>query len=85
MRLTVEVTNPELDALEDVLTVWNLCPRHTLPHSTTRQRVLWQNECPRCSKILLAKVDKSLALWSRLCRAYDLPRSTSVSTAKRRD
>jgi len=80
MRLTVEVTNPELDALEDVLAVWNLCPRHVVATSSRRQKSIWQSECPECRKIRAVKVEKSLVLWSRLCRAYDSHPSVSRRT-----
>ena len=73
MKLTVDVTNPELDALEDVLTAWNLCPSHTQATSgvSYRRIAAWQYGCPRCKRLLDTRVDKSLKMWSKLCSAYD--------------
>jgi hypothetical protein len=73
MRLTVHVTNRELDALEDVLTVWIMCPTHTRrsPTASERQRVLWQYGCRSCNRLRMKSVETSLELWSRLCAAYD--------------
>lgn len=76
MKITVDVTNPELDSLEDVLTAWNLCPRHVEKSATAGQKVRlgWQYTCGDCKRTLDARIDKSLHLWSKLCRAYDSPR-----------
>jgi hypothetical protein len=73
MRVTIRVTNRELDALEDVLTVGIMFPTHTrrLPTATQRQRVLWQHGCRSCRQIRQRKVEERLGLWSRLCAAYD--------------
>lgn len=71
--LTVDVTHPELDAREGVLTVWNLCPSHTAqsPKMSQGRIASLQYTCPRCHRQFQNRVDKSLKLWSRLCAAYD--------------
>lgn len=73
MKLTVDVTNPELDALEDVLTVWNLCSSHSAssPRMSQRRIAAIQYSCPNCHRLLRTRVDKSLKLWSKLVAAYD--------------
>ena len=73
MKLTVDVTDPELGALEDVLIVWNLCPTHaSAAVRANREKIgRWQYGCSRCRGVLDQKVKRSLGLWSKLCRAHD--------------
>jgi len=73
VKLTIDVTNPELDALEDVLTVWSLCPSHlrSSPGATESRVAAWQYGCPRCRRLLRVRVGKNLKLWTKLCTAYD--------------
>jgi hypothetical protein len=72
-KLAVNVTNPELDALEDVPTVWNPCPSHRKAASRLNQRGIaaLQYGGPKCRRLLQTRVDKSLQLWSKLCGTYD--------------
>lgn len=83
MIITVDVTNPELDALEDVLVAWNLCPRHTeaSARANHRQIVLWQYSCKSCRKGHAALVTASLRLCGKLCKAYDGKRKSKVERA----
>ena len=69
----VDVTNPELDALEDVLTVWSLCSTHCAwsQGMSQRQIAAMQYGCPSCSKLLRTRIEKGLKLWSKLVAAYD--------------
>lgn len=69
----VDVTNPELDALEDVLVSWNLCSGHLnrVVGADPEQIAAWQYGCKKCLRVHRALVDRSLKLWSKLCRAYD--------------
>ncbi len=73
MKLTVDITNPELDALEDVLTVWSLCAAHraSSPRMSQPRLAAVQYSCPDCHRLLQTRVDKSLKLWSKLVNAYD--------------
>lgn len=73
VKLTVDVTNPELDALEDVLTVWNLCPTHSAAstRATERRVVGWQYGCVRCQRARAERLARCMRLWTKLSRAYD--------------
>jgi len=35
VKLTVEISNKELDALEDLSVAWNLCDKHNATHNAS--------------------------------------------------
>ena len=73
MKITANVTNSELDALEDYLVCYNLCPIHHKKTigATDEQLDEWQNKCPKCIEERKKLFSKSLHLWSKLVHAYD--------------
>lgn len=76
----MEVTNPELDALEDVLTVWLLCDRHKVRSmkATQAQIAGWQHGCKTCHAIYQKEIQRALRLWSKLVQQYDKSPSTNA-------
>ncbi|MDO8627344.1 MAG: hypothetical protein Q7K42_02675 [Candidatus Diapherotrites archaeon] len=71
MKLTVEVTNKELDDLEDLIMVWNLCQKHkSIMHSTEKELFNYAQTCKKCVKINKEIKNKTLHLWSKLVTAY---------------
>lgn len=79
-RISVIVTNPELDALEDVLTVWLLCDRHMVrsAKATPVQIAGWQRGCKKCFAIYQKENRRALQLWSKLVEQYDHTTSTKA-------
>ena len=79
-RISVEVTNPELDALEDVLTVWLLCDRHKARgvKATQVQIAGWQRGCKKCNETDQKECKRALRLWSKLAGQYDKSSSTNA-------
>lgn len=75
--VTLRVSNRELDALEDLCTIWFLCPRHKALNVNTRTEedvAVWESTCKYCSTLRRAAQRDSLRLWTKLVRAYDRPR-----------
>ena len=69
----MQVTNPELDALEDILTAWLLCDRHMVrsANATPVQIAGWQRGCKKCYAIYQRENRRALRLWSKLVEQYD--------------
>ncbi len=77
VKLTVEVSNKELDALEDLIVAWNLCKKHNATiDSDEDDRWRFTQTCPECIAINRLLRSKALHLWSKLVTAYDKPRKT---------
>ncbi|MDE1810993.1 MAG: hypothetical protein KGH66_03055 [Candidatus Micrarchaeota archaeon] len=79
-KITITVSNSELEALEDVLIAWNLCRKHkaqTWSPSTgvkTSQEIFkMQDECNACQKQNNALHKKAWKVLSRLYTAWDKP------------
>ncbi|MEK6981616.1 MAG: hypothetical protein AABX38_01680 [Candidatus Micrarchaeota archaeon] len=75
VNLMVEVTNPELNATEDLITAWTLCNAHLVKRAKDEAELFsWQNSCKSCQKEKKKIRDRSLKLWGKLVRAYDSPK-----------
>ena len=68
----VEVTKPELDALEDVAIVWILCKKHNAEIYGKNEIQIYkmQNSCKSCTKEKRLRSSRALHLWSKLTHAY---------------
>ncbi|MFA6530221.1 MAG: hypothetical protein WCT31_00690 [Candidatus Micrarchaeia archaeon] len=72
----IEVSDPELNALEDLATVWILCKKHN-PKTNGKTDVeiyKMQNSCKECRKEVKETCNRALHLWSKLVHAYNLSR-----------
>lgn len=75
VKIIADVTNPELDALEDVITVYLLCKKHSKRiTSDWRELDRYQYNCKNCLKELNKARKKALGLWSNLVHAYTISR-----------
>lgn len=72
----IEITNPELDALEDLTVAWNLCKKHNAKiHGKSDIEIYkMQNSCKACQKEMKTIRKRTLHLWSKLVHAYCLAR-----------
>ena len=71
VEIKVNVTNKELDALEDLIVCWNLCDKHKkVINATEEERFAFTQNCKKCEKINKELRGKSLHLWSKLVTAY---------------
>lgn len=71
VKVSLEVTNPELDALEDSIVAWNLCKKHNAKTDATEDdRWKFTQTCKACIQINKKIRNKSLHLWSKLVTAY---------------
>ena len=69
----IEVTNPELDALEDLIFAWILCRKH-LVRSVGKKDVetyKMQKSCKSCQNKLKKTKKLSFRLWKKLVSSYD--------------
>ena len=75
VKVTLEVTNKELDKLEDFIVAWNLCKKHNSIHGATdEEHYRFTQECKQCRKINKEIRNSSLHLWSKLVSAYEKAR-----------
>jgi len=71
VKVTVEVTNKELDAMEDLAVAWNLCDKHKRIHNASEeQNFKFTQTCKKCVKINKEVRGKTLHLWSKLVTGY---------------
>jgi glucosamine 6-phosphate synthetase-like amidotransferase/phosphosugar isomerase protein len=73
MKITLNVTEKELDMLEEYITCWLLCNKHKKEylHSSDEEIYQIQHSCKACMKIRMKNYRNALHLWSRLCDAYE--------------
>ena len=71
VEVKVNITNKELDALEDVIVCWNLCKKHNAVHDATEEEMFaFTQNCKKCEKLNKELRGKALHLWSKLVTAY---------------
>ena len=71
VKLTVEVTNKELDAMEDLAVKSNLCNKHKHIHNASEeQNFKFTQTCKKCVKINKEIRGKTLHLWSKIVTSY---------------
>ena len=72
----VEVTKPELDALEDLATVWILCEKHNAQMDWKDEVNVYkiQHSCKACQKKVKTASNRALHLWSKLVHVYEIAR-----------
>ncbi len=69
----IEVTNPELNALEDLIFAWILCRKHLVKSANKDDVEIFkmQNSCKTCRKEKDRIKKRCFRLWKKLVRAYD--------------
>lgn len=74
MNIEVNVSKNELDALEDLATVWILCKKHNAhsPGKTGIELFKMQDSCRACRKEVKLESNQALHLWSKLVHAYEI-------------
>ncbi len=72
----VEITQPELDALEYLATSWILCKKHNSRSWDKSDVEIYkmQNSCKECTKEVRKASSRGLHLWSKLIHAYCISR-----------
>lgn len=72
----VEVSKPELDALEDLATVWILCKKHNAKTYGKNDVEIYkmQNSCKACHKEVRQASRRAMHLWSKLTHEYYIAR-----------
>jgi hypothetical protein len=72
----VEITKPELDALEDLAVVWILCKKHNAQMDWKDEVKVYkiQQSCKACRKEVKTASNRALHLWSKLVHAYEIAR-----------
>ncbi|MFH1390947.1 MAG: hypothetical protein ABIH20_01410 [Candidatus Diapherotrites archaeon] len=75
VELVINVTNKELDSLEDLVVAWNLCDRHKSIINASEDE-LWKftQTCKKCVKINKELRNITLNLWSKLVTSYEKSR-----------
>jgi hypothetical protein len=75
MKISLDVKNSELDALEDLITAWILCKKHNSGIiNAMREEEIYEMQlnCKECQKLLKANRKLTLHLWSNLVHAYSI-------------
>ncbi len=72
----IEITKPELDALEDLAVVWILCKKHNGQTYGKSEVEIYkiQNSCKNCTKEKKLRSSRALHLWSKLTHEYYIAR-----------
>ena len=71
VKITVNVTNNELDALENQTLCWNLCNKHKAVLDASEEKMFeFAQTCKKCLKINQELTNTNLHLWSKLVTAY---------------
>lgn len=69
-KVTAEITNKELDAMEDLAVAWNLCNKHkAMLGATEEDNFRFTQECKKCLKINKEISGTTLHLWAKLVTA----------------
>jgi|GEM_PF-2704745 len=72
MRIILDVSKNELNALEDQAVCWNLCPKHNrILGASDVELYEFTQECRKCKAMNKELRGKVLQLWSKLCTAYE--------------
>ena len=72
-KVSIYVTNNELEALEDALVAWNLCKKHNRAIGDKTQVEIFaiQNKCRACTRANNVVRRQAVGIMSKLFRAYD--------------
>ena len=74
-RITISVTNKELDAFEDLATAWNLCNKHNAAINASEEDLFrFTRKCGKCVENNKKIKRKALRLWRKMVIAYDKKR-----------
>ena len=73
MKITVNITQPELNAIEDIAVCWNLCDKHKKLDSEI-EMFKASNECKDCIEIQRKLTSKAMNAWSKMVHAYNIAR-----------
>lgn len=71
VRIIANITNKELDALENQTLCWNLCDKHKAVLDASEEEMFgFTQTCKKCLKTNRELTNKNLHLWSKLVTAY---------------
>lgn len=71
MKVTIDITQKELNALEDQTVCWNLCKEHNgIINATDEEFFAFTLHCPKCKKVNRMLRKSNLHLWVKLVDAY---------------
>ena len=82
MKIKVDITNKELDAIENLLICWNLCDKHKMLTDELDMFKATQN-CPKCLKLNKKLRSKAIHAWSKMVHAYEISRYGKCSCGKK--
>ena len=70
-KITLQITQKELDGLENLSIAWNLCDKHkTALNASEEDYFHFTQTCKKCKKINKEISITNLHLWSKLVTAY---------------
>ena len=71
VKLIVQITQKELDDLENMAVCWNHCNKHKgILNATEEELFKFTQDCKQCSKINRKISGSCLHLWAKLVTAY---------------
>ncbi len=71
VKVALQVTNKELDALENLTVAWNLCDKHkAMLDASEEDNFRFTQTCKKCIRINGEMGNKTLHLRSNLVTAY---------------
>ena len=71
VKIIVDVTNKELNAIEDLAMCWNLCDKHKgIIDASDEECFRFTQTCKKCKKINGLLRNKVMHLWVKLIDGY---------------
>jgi hypothetical protein len=71
VKIVVNVTNKELDSMENLAVVWNLCDKHKAVINATEEEMFsFTQKCKVCKELNRELSRKVLHVWSKMMTAY---------------
>ncbi|MBI4214719.1 hypothetical protein HY546_01870 [archaeon] len=71
VKITINVSNKELDNLEDFIVCWNLCRKHNATDASEEEQFRFTQTCRNCARINSNMKRKAIDLWIKLVKAYE--------------
>jgi len=70
VKVTISVTEKELNTLEDYITCFQVCDKHKQIMDEDKL-VMVSHKCKACIEVKRKHYRVALHLWNKLCTAYD--------------
>lgn len=72
VHVQLDISNKEIDTMEDFIMVWNLCSKHNAAHVEDEVEYFkFTRNCHECKQINEALKKATFKIWVKLVNAYE--------------